>query len=85
MWGSRAAEAPVDSKHLKVLVGGMGRNPVYNPPGTRSMQSTPIKPSKKRYETPSLTVHGTVQKLTQKVGVHGAADGGTFLRVKTAI
>ncbi|MHB8525659.1 MAG: lasso RiPP family leader peptide-containing protein [Candidatus Acidiferrales bacterium] len=49
------------------------------------MQSTPIKPSKKRYETPSLTVHGTVQKLTQKVGVHGAADGGTFLRVKTAI
>lgn len=46
--------------------------------------STTSKPSKKRYETPSLTVHGTVQKLTQKVGVHGAADGGTFFRIRTA-
>jgi len=58
---------------------------MYNLLEMRSMQPTTIKPSKKHYETPSLTIHGTVQKLTQKVGVHGAADGGTFFRVKTAV
>ena len=47
--------------------------------------SVTAKPSKKRYETPSLTIHGTVQKLTQKIGVHGSPDGGTFFRIKTAI
>ncbi|MHB8540812.1 MAG: lasso RiPP family leader peptide-containing protein [Candidatus Acidiferrales bacterium] len=47
--------------------------------------STTTNLSKKRYETPSLTVHGTIQKLTQSKGVHGAADGGTFFRVKTAL
>jgi len=49
------------------------------------MQRITTNVPKKKYQTPSLTIHGTVQKLTQAVGVHGNKDGGTVFRVDTAI
>lgn len=39
--------------------------------------------SKKQYVPPRLIVHGTVRKLTQNVGIHGAADGGSGFRIRT--
>jgi len=38
----------------------------------------PVKPEEPRkpYETPVLTVHGTVRDLTQSKGSHGNTDGG---------
>jgi hypothetical protein len=38
---------------------------------------------KKPYLSPVLTVHGTVQKLTQKTGITRNNDGGRFPRSKT--
>jgi hypothetical protein len=38
---------------------------------------------KKPYQSPVLTVHGTVQKLTQHTGVTKNKDGGRFPRSKT--
>jgi hypothetical protein len=39
--------------------------------------------TKKPYSSPVLTVYGTVQALTQKVGLSGTSDGGTRLKVRT--
>jgi len=33
---------------------------------------------KKPYEKPTLTVYGTVNDLTRKVGPHGTKDGGVI-------
>jgi hypothetical protein len=38
---------------------------------------------KKPYSSPVLTTYGTVQELTQRVGVHGSSDSGSFPRYKT--
>ena len=40
---------------------------------------------KKPYLSPVLTVHGTVQKLTQHTGLTKSKDGGQFPRSKTHI
>jgi hypothetical protein len=46
----------------------------------------PVKrDSKKPYSSPKLTVYGTVQELTQKKGLGGNADGGSFPRSQTHI
>ena len=37
------------------------------------------------YSPPVLTIYGTVQKLTQKIGTHGQLDGGTRGSIKTHI
>ena len=39
--------------------------------------------SKKPYSSPILTVYGTVQQLTQKVGLRRAPDGGHGMKIKT--
>ncbi len=38
---------------------------------------------KKPYSKPTLTLYGTVRELTQRVGLHGSIDGGTFPRSRT--
>jgi hypothetical protein len=38
---------------------------------------------KKPYQSPVLTVHGTVQQLTQHTGITKNNDGGRFPRNKT--
>jgi len=44
----------------------------------------PVKrDSKKPYSSPTLTIYGTVQQLTKKVGLRKTPDGGTRLRIKT--
>jgi hypothetical protein len=44
----------------------------------------PVKrDSKKLYSCPKLSVYGTVQQLTQKVGLRQTADGGPRFRTKT--
>jgi len=44
----------------------------------------PVKrDSKKPYSSPKLTNYGTVQQLTQKVGLRKNSDGGRFPRYKT--
>ena len=44
----------------------------------------PVKrDNKKPYSSPIITVYGTVQELTKKVGLRSHADGGHFPRVKT--
>ena len=40
---------------------------------------------KKPYSAPVLTVYGTVQELTQKVGAFKARDGGHFPRIRTSL
>jgi hypothetical protein len=41
----------------------------------------PIKlEPKKPYSKPTLTLYGTVRDLTQRVGLHGSNDGGSFPR-----
>ena len=39
------------------------------------MQKKLANVPKKKYQTPSLTIHGTVQKLTQALYKHGNKDG----------
>ncbi len=40
--------------------------------------------NKKPYSSPILTVYGTVQELTKKIGTSGNLDhGGSFPKVKT--
>ncbi len=39
--------------------------------------------TKKPYSSPVLTVYGTVQALTQKVGASGNLDGGIRQKIKT--
>jgi hypothetical protein len=41
--------------------------------------------SKKPYSSPALTIYGTVQQLTQKVGLRQTSDGGRFPRIKTHV
>jgi hypothetical protein len=44
----------------------------------------PVKrDSKKPYSSPKLTTYGTVQQLTQRVGLRRSPDGGKFPRAKT--
>ncbi len=44
----------------------------------------PVKrDNKKPYSSPIITVYGTVQELTQKVGLRSNGDGGHFPRIKT--
>jgi hypothetical protein len=38
---------------------------------------------RKPYQSPVLTVHGTVQQLTQHTGITKNKDGGRFPRSKT--
>jgi len=38
---------------------------------------------KKPYSSPVLTVYGTVQALTRKVGLSGQSDHGSRLKVRT--
>jgi hypothetical protein len=46
----------------------------------------PVKrDSKKPYSSPKLTIYGTVQQLTQKMGLRQNKDGGSFPRYKTHI
>jgi hypothetical protein len=40
---------------------------------------------KKVYSSPVLTVYGTVQQLTQKVGLRRTSDGGAFPRIRTHV
>jgi len=41
------------------------------------MDNPGIREPKKPYSIPILRKYGTVQELTQKVGIHGNSDGGT--------
>jgi hypothetical protein len=44
----------------------------------------PVKrDNKKPYSSPIITVYGTVQQLTEKVGIRKTNDGGQFPRFKT--
>jgi hypothetical protein len=46
----------------------------------------PVKrDNKKPYSSPIITVYGTVQELTQKIGTHGQSDGGRFPRSRTHV
>jgi len=38
---------------------------------------------KKEYAPPKLTIYGTVQELTKKVGIRGHRDNGRFPRFRT--
>lgn len=49
------------------------------------MHKSLIREPKKPYSSPILTVYGTVQALTQKVGQSGSTDHGTRQGVKTHI
>ena len=40
---------------------------------------------KKLYVSPKLTVYGTVQELTKRVGIRGNRDGGRFPRFRTHV
>jgi hypothetical protein len=49
------------------------------------MGNSVIRAPKKPYSAPILTIYGTVQELTQKVGLRKAPDGGRAPRVRTHI
>lgn len=49
------------------------------------MHKSLIREPKKPYLSPILTVYGTVQALTKKVGLHGGTDGGSFPQSRTHI
>jgi hypothetical protein len=49
------------------------------------MHKSLIREPKKSYSSPILTVYGTVQALTQKVGQDGNIDHGTRQATKTHI
>jgi hypothetical protein len=40
-------------------------------------------PVKRPYTTPTLTVHGTLQQLTQRVNLRGHSDGGILFWSRT--
>jgi hypothetical protein len=40
------------------------------------MDKPEVPKPKKRYSTPKLTTYGTIEKLTEKVGLAGQKDGG---------
>lgn len=41
--------------------------------------------TKKPYSSPIITIYGTVQELTKKIGLGGSQDGGVFPRNFTHI
>jgi len=41
--------------------------------------------NKKPYSSPIITIYGTVQELTKKLGLGGNADGGGFPRNHTHV
>jgi len=46
----------------------------------------PKKPEpKKPYSPPTLTIHGTVEELTKKVGLHGQSDHGVPPHSRTQV
>lgn len=47
------------------------------------MRKEPEHTNKKPYSPPEVKVYGTVQELTEKKGLRGAKDGGTFPRTRT--
>jgi hypothetical protein len=47
------------------------------------MRKQVVGEPKKPYSTPALTIYGTVQQLTQKVGLRKTRDGGSFPQIKT--
>jgi hypothetical protein len=50
------------------------------------MPNPAAKGPKKAYSVPKLTVHGTVQELTKRVGASGSVDGGHITgRIKTHV
>jgi hypothetical protein len=49
------------------------------------MGNPAIPTPKKPYLAPALTIYGTVQELTQKVGLRKARDGGRAPRVRTSV
>lgn len=49
------------------------------------MHKSLIREPKKPYSSPILTVYGTVEALTKKVGMHGGIDGGSFPVARTQI
>jgi hypothetical protein len=49
------------------------------------MHKSLIREPKKPYLSPILTIYGTVQALTQKVGKSGAIDHGTRQATNTHI
>jgi hypothetical protein len=40
---------------------------------------------KKVYVSPKLTIYGTVQELTKRVGIRGNRDGGRFPHFRTHV
>lgn len=38
---------------------------------------------KKHYSPPKLSIHGTIEKLTEANGLHGGKDGGKAPRIRT--
>jgi hypothetical protein len=44
-----------------------------------------IREIKKPYSAPALTIYGTVQELTQTVGLRKTRDGGGFPNIKTHV
>jgi hypothetical protein len=49
------------------------------------MGNSVIPTPKKPYSAPALTVYGTVQELTQKVGLRKNPDNGRAPRVRTSL
>jgi hypothetical protein len=49
------------------------------------MHKSLIREPKKPYLSPILTIYGTVQAITQKVGITGTKDNGTRQGIKTHI
>lgn len=47
------------------------------------MQKASVPTVKKSYEPPVLTIYGSVQSLTQRVGTNGQRDGGRRFRIRT--
>jgi hypothetical protein len=46
----------------------------------------PVKgDAKKPYATPVLTIYGTVQELTQAVGLRRTRDNGSFPTIRTSM
>jgi hypothetical protein len=47
------------------------------------MPKPDLRVPKKAYSSPILTTYGTVQELTQKVGLRKSNDGGKYPMIKT--
>jgi hypothetical protein len=49
------------------------------------MDKSVKKGPKTPYSPPVLTIYGTVQKLTQKLGIRGQPDGGSRGSIRTHV